>query len=80
MRMTELKGDVTRFKHFTALERLPTWHEAMPKPPSGVHIPGDIILREASAKVWQLLKTSDEFKHAPLYWSLQDFLGGNKCY
>jgi len=53
---------------------------AMFKLPNGVYIPGDIILRDASAKIWQLLQTSKEFQDAPLYWSLQDVLGGNKCH
>ena len=79
-RIKELGCPPPRFRHVKALERLPTWREAMFVLPDNSCIPGAILLRDASAKISQLLEKSKQFPDSPLYWSAHDLLGGNQCH
>lgn len=78
-RIKELGCRQPRFRHFNALERLPTWRGEMFVLPDRSCIPGAILLQDASAKISQLLEKSKEFPDSPLYWSAQDLLAGNQC-
>jgi hypothetical protein len=78
-RIRELGCKQPRFRHLTAVERLPTWRTSLFPLPDGTCMSGDILLRDASEKIAQLLEHTKEGQGYPLYWTLQDIISGNQC-
>jgi len=79
--VNQIMGDETAhcFRHPSAIQRIPTWRESNFPTGDGELMPGEVLLRDASHTVCELLDKAKKYRKGPLYWPLQDLLNAGKC-